>query len=641
MNATQTDGGSTTNQKLTDALNALNILKNHGMPDNMYQTALAGLRTSIQSPATPFEQGLKAGGQDQPNTVLPNKFFSPLTIPTLPISEPSPSPQFTPPQTSALLPKLVPGMETLHLMKPTDTSAWVSPEEQDSIDYNNFQAGISGIDNNPNYNEYEKTARKDALTSANNELLGRIEAKRLNADDAARLKGITDQISALDIDISYMKRYGAKYDQIKPYMDKLDALKGQLGTELQGFDKLGYGYGVDPSNVTDIKLNSTAIKSARYQNGIATGDLYEVVNGFGGKVNWESGNRAAVYDAQGNKVSTIYTDKENSIAVERDLNNAIINKYTVVDGRVQADIAGMADKMGVPFSYYHDKNGVFHAYTQNDMKDAPMQVVRREGDVYITANVHFAGNADDLFPGTNFTYAEVAYAGIQSTWGTGRTYNIGGKIKVPDPNDPSKTILVDADPDDKVTVHFQLNCDNKSPNSLMASQANSKDNYAQIVIGNDFFSNMPAALGFTSHNFTEEPLRALVDPFEAIDVQTNALETTQSGQLEQVLYNWSLKNPGMTTLYNNYKGSPYSRHDYAKISAHEFGHMLGLGDAYAAPYREGKRAPLQFVGANGRIYEASDEDMMISDLSKEKPTYTDIYMMLNAFGSGEGQFFPK
>jgi hypothetical protein len=205
----------------------------------------------------------------------------------------------------------------------------------------------------------------------------------VDTNSAAKIKAITDQINDLDKQINYASQHASMDGMLANLQAQRKALIDQLGPGAQVYD---YAYGgVDPTKIVDIKLNNKNIGNARYSGGVATCDIEDVVAGFGGRVgNWQD-DEAFIYDSNGAPVSKIVIAGD--VAYEKDMNGYIINRYAVEDGHVQMDIAKTADRMGVPYSYYHDKNGVYHAYAQKDMKDAPVQVVRREGDVYIVANI--------------------------------------------------------------------------------------------------------------------------------------------------------------------------------------------------------------------------------------------------------------
>lgn len=93
------------------------------------------------------------------------------------------------------------------------------------------------------------------------------------------------------------------------------------------------------------------------------------------------------------------------------------------------------------------------------------------------------------------------------------------------------------------------------------------------------------------------------------------------GQFESFGLNWSPSNPGSVYLRRtNYLKT------YEQTAAHEFGHVLGLGDAYGAYYRG--------------YYEAPDtRHFMMNCNSKVQPE--EVSMMLRAQHTGKMQYFPR
>jgi len=93
------------------------------------------------------------------------------------------------------------------------------------------------------------------------------------------------------------------------------------------------------------------------------------------------------------------------------------------------------------------------------------------------------------------------------------------------------------------------------------------------------------------------------------------------GMLESFTLNWSVTNPGTINL-NRYIYMP----NYEQAAAHEFGHVLGLGDAYDAHYRFGYEAP-------------NTKQFIMNQNKKVQPQ--EITMVLRAHQTNRMQYFPR
>ena len=91
---------------------------------------------------------------------------------------------------------------------------------------------------------------------------------------------------------------------------------------------------------------------------------------------------------------------------------------------------------------------------------------------------------------------------------------------------------------------------------------------------------------------------------------------------ETFMINWSRRHPGNIHLNLRRK---YSRNSFMNISAHEFGHILGIGDAYAAHYRFFYEAP-------------GTRDYMMNTNKRVSPE--EAAMVRKAQQTGKMQFFP-
>jgi hypothetical protein len=304
--------------------------------------------------------------------------------------------------------------------------------------------------------------------------------------------------------------------------------------------------------------------------------------------------------------------------------------FTAIDGRLQVGVRHIVEMAGVDDTIsWWNENGTPMVLIQPDMNNAPVQVIRAGNDLYIKAYVSFYGDANDIFPGTKQsyittlenvknlprgkTYAEIIQEGIESNW-KGEYEVYGQKLKV-------------------TTIIYS---NSYNVNDALRSYLTYK-------------GDKQKTLGIYVHNEGSDITTSFVTSWV---IDTKLLILSPSGaavkylQTEEERTNWSIKNPGTVHLYNRYKEETYSLDEYRQMAAHEFGHVLGIGDAYNAWYRGGTfpnqdgyyASKYSVVYYNGKPYhvETPDEDMMITN---QKVSANDIRMVWDAWRTGKPQFF--
>lgn len=518
----------------------------------------------------------------------------------------------------------------------------------------------SGGDSVP-HSKYYTDKRKAIMGDAG--LSGEEKAKKLR--DLEIMDGAYQ--TNLDPTGEYENKLKQKTDNFRllnGLQTKLDDETAQYAKKYLDENKQGFGASVpgangdfsDPEKLVDVKINNKDIGNARNSGGNVTGNLDDIVTGFGGKVVWDkTGTQATVYGADGKAKSTItkYGDK----AIEYDEDGNKINTYKTIDGKVQADFAGYADRMGVPYSYYHDRNGVLHTYVQTDMKDAPIKVVRKENDIYVDANLYFnivdsEKIKEKLAKLLNKDVRKISEQEVRDYYTKQITDTCNLILSSWDydginmyNNNPANTPKADeftVDPltGKKLKIHTKLN----TGDSLQLKPYNIPKGKNYVTI--NMYENSLLNGRLTSHVLTEDPKDLLSRPFIsdiasggdplrgwkfAINELKNIPEAIETGQLEKALYNWDIKKPGQMWLYK------------PEDAAHEFGHLLGLGDAYGAFYRQNKDAPpttqLKNVYGEDQTYNVPLAD----DLMRGYTTLSDVdlAMLLDAWRTGEAQYFDK
>lgn len=244
------------------------------------------------------------------------------------------------------------------------------------------------------------------------------------------------------------------------------------------------------------------------------------------------------------------------------------------------------------------------------MKNAPIKLERTGDKVTITAFISFEGNYANKKTDNGLTYGEAAAASIEMNWSG--NFMIYGR---------------------KVNVATKVFSNSGSPNSILKpATGHAKQSFLKIKItGGTMASKI-----MRSHE-----------------------RLSWSGILknDETISSWSIaKSSNPITIYvtENFQGnSPYKligKSSFEGLAAHEFGHALGLGDAYNAGYRGG-RFPWTLDGfyapesyevqdASGKVFPVSvpDDDMMIFN---GKVSDNDMRMVLEAYETGVQQLFPR
>mgnify|MGYP001028450016 FL=1 len=240
-----------------------------------------------------------------------------------------------------------------------------------------------------------------------------------------------------------------------------------------------------------------------------------------------------------------------------------------------------------------------------DPSRVPVQLIIKGNALRIRFFVSYSKEFMRCFPGTDLTYADIFEAGVRSNW-AGK-FNIDwllddgyelAKAKasfrgLTDENFPKKTDVTPQSAAVRVAVEFVRK------DKPEAKEIYNQHRFIKIVFSKS--KNMP------SH---------VVSP-----IWRRFWGVFSNGQLEALMLNWSVLHPGNMYIQRN-----LSRHLFQKTGAHEVGHILGIGDAYAASYRFYYEAP-------------GTTHYMMSHNRKVQPQ--EIEMAVAAHFFNQMQFFPR
>jgi hypothetical protein len=311
----------------------------------------------------------------------------------------------------------------------------------------------------------------------------------------------------------------------------------------------------------NLFIDGMRIEGAEVINGSAYADIKKIAKALRYKISEDDDQISLYYFDENGAKFTISYKKEGWLKR---------NGSLIVKVRELAEFRGYGDTI----SWWHDKTNKLNVTVNPSMKYAPIKVIRQENVVEIAAYINFIGDSKELMPSTAFSYAEIAAAGIEVDWAG--NYSVDGK---------------------RISLTTKVYSHNASQNNIIQKAelgSSTKQKYIDFEI-------------------KDEVGRSRQMDGNLISIVGDYLIGDRYKSGDPIYDNWSIANPGKVTLYtktkySNVKYDPndpstyktYTQRELSNVASHEFGHLLGLGDAYGEKgYRYA--APEYYILQDGSI----------------------------------------
>ena len=264
----------------------------------------------------------------------------------------------------------------------------------------------------------------------------------------------------------------------------------------------------------------------------------------------------------------------------------------VFDVNAKRDIPSRTLDKRYPISYPHPNK-------------VPIQLILNGNSVRIRVFVRYSSKMFRYYPGTNITYADVAEAGIRRNW--------SGKY-------PMSWLEDDGYEMSRAHASYRVLTQDNNP---LDEQMRPDPSSARVTLEFIRYQTPQAVNEYPRQRFIKVRL-AYSD--NAAGHVTSSLWRwgwgfLKSFQPEALTLNWSRTHPGIVTIRQS-----ADRHTFQQECAHEFGHLLGIGDAYGADYRFYFEAP-------------GTTDFMMNQNRQVNPQ--ELEMVLTAHQYNRMQYFPK
>jgi len=245
----------------------------------------------------------------------------------------------------------------------------------------------------------------------------------------------------------------------------------------------------------------------------------------------------------------------------------------------------------------------------------PVQLIIVGNKLRIRFFVRYSKSMLEKFPGSNLSYADISEAGIRANWSGRYTFpwladdgferaRAKATVRVLDNNEnPTEIEIKPLKAAVRTTVEF-----------IRYGSTTAQVNYPKQRF---YCVKLSKGTLFPAH-VVSPPWRWYWGFFRVF-------------QLESLYLNWSCAHPGNITLHNE-----ANRHAYQQISAHETGHVLGVGDAYGANYRFFYEAPGtgNYMMCHNRMFQPVELEMVFKSHMSNRMHYFPKEFKSKVFSAG-------
>ncbi|TYQ14887.1 UNVERIFIED_CONTAM: RHS repeat-associated protein [Acetivibrio alkalicellulosi] len=372
------------------------------------------------------------------------------------------------------------------------------------------------------------------------------------------------------------------------------------------FDPLGHS----PVN---IQVGDVQVRNAAVSGGRTTGNLEDIVKGLGGRIKtikeggrFGIGGEVVAYDVYLKNPETGIMERKATYDI-RSMRDSDGNSFSIINGSVQGQVRELATLAGVDdtISWWHDRNKNLNVLVRPEMKYAPVKVVREGNNINVKAHINIVGLASQGFA---WEEDNERLRERNNNYNFKRFYDLVSEgFKLWEGN-------------------YTINGENVDVNvDVITNNNSSNQKYIKVEVRN------PSNYALISDSYDRNgQSHVKVNPYKGWSIQNNV---------------------NYVRLYTGYLRNGEINFDdwgaFKATSAHEFGHVLGISDAYDVGSERllgGRRsAPNVIIDEDMDIRYQIPQDAIMRGGFRASNFVTDydIKLMWDAFRTNTFQHYPQ